>query len=138
MGLEKPTFMEKLGRLWRVHILGKNVLLKTISTDPETGGYRIDIVETTKKELPVEAVHQTGDKTSWVIDKVKIKRAYNHSENGFSAIDLNLWLESNVINDALALKWNGLQGLNPRKMGIIIAGLVIGAIVIYVIMGGML
>lgn len=137
MGIEKPTFREKLGRFWRVHLLGKNVLLKTISLDPETGGYRIDITETTKPELPVEAVHQTGDKTSWVIDKVQTKRPYNNQENGFSAIDLNLWLESNEINDALALKWKGLQGLDSRKMGIIIAGLVIVAVVIYVIMGGL-
>lgn len=137
MGLERPTFFEKLGRFWRVHLLGKNVLLKTISQDPETGGYRIDIEETTKLELPVEAVHQTGDKTSWVIDKIKVKKPYNHSENGFSAIDLNLWLESNVINDALALKWNGLQGLTPRKVGFLIAGVVMLAIVLYVIMGGL-
>ena len=137
MGLEKPTFMEKLGRFWRVSLLGKNVLLKTISLDPETGGYRIDITETTKKELPVEAVHQTGDKTSWVIDTVKVHKPYNNQENGFSAIDLNLWLESNVINDALALKWNGLKGLTPRKMGILIAGGVVLAIVLYMIMGGL-
>lgn len=138
MGIEKPTFFEKLGRFWRVHLLGKNVLLKTISMDPETGGYRIDITETTLSELPVEAVHQTGDKTSWVIDTVKTKRPYNNQENGFSAIDLNLWLESNEINDALALKWNGLQGLNSRKMGIVIAGVVILAVVLYVIMGGLI
>lgn len=137
MGLEKPTLMERLGRFWRVHILGKNILLKTISLDPETGGYRIDIIETTKQELPVEAVHETGDNTSWVIDTIKVHKPYNNQENGFSAIDLNLWLESNVINDALALKWNGLKGLTSRKMGFLIAGLVVIAIVLYVVMGGM-
>ena len=116
--------------------LGK-VLLKRIQLDPEIDGYRIVTEETTREELPVEAVHITGTSNQFAIDEIGVTHPYNDAEGGFTAIDLNLWLESNAINDALALKWDGLQGLlDPKKLG---RGLVIGVvaiIIIYVFMMG--
>ena len=128
--------MQKIGRWVRVNLLGK-VLLKRIQRDEETGGYKIIIEETTRPELPVEAVHITGTSNQFAIDEIAVKHPYNTNDNGFSAIDLNLWLESNVINDALALKWEGLQGLDAKKMSIMLIIGVVAVILVYVIMAGM-
>ena len=136
MPIEKPTLMQKIGRWVRVNLLGK-VLLKRIQRDEETGGYKIIIEETTRPELPVEAVHITGTSNQFAIDEIAVKHPYNTNDNGFSAIDLNLWLESNVINDALALKWEGLQGLDAKKMSIMLIIGVVAVILVYVIMAGM-
>ena len=116
--------------------MGK-VLLKRIQRDEVTGGYKITIEETTREELPVEAVHITGYSNQFAIDEIRVRHGYNVQDNGFSAIELNLWLESNVINDALALKWDGLQGLDAKKMSMMLIIGVVAVIVVYMIMAGM-
>lgn len=114
------------------------VLLKRIQRDEETGGYKIVIEETTRKELPIEAVKIDGTHNEFGIDEVGVEKHYNTSDYGFSAIDLNLWLESNAINDALALKWDGLQGLlDKKKLSVALIVGVIAIAVVYVVMSGM-
>ena len=101
MGLHKPTFKQKFRRWWDTRIKGK-VTLTTISRDPETGGYRFDTVLTTREELPIEAVHNTGDPYGFTIDAIGVRHGFRDSENGFSAIDLNLWLETQDTLQAIA------------------------------------
>lgn len=136
MPIEKPKLRQKLGRWWRMFFKGV-VLLHRIERDFDTNGYKIITEETTLGELPVEAVKVLGKKNEFAIDSVNVKHDYNQNDYGFSAIDLNLWLESNTINDALALKWDGLQGLLDKKKlsAVLIVG-VIALIVIYVLMAG--
>lgn len=114
-----------------------HVLLKRIQRDPETGGYRIVTEETTREELPIEAVHITGKSNQYAIDEIKVIHPFNTDNNGFTAIDLNLWLESNLINDALALKWDGLKGLDAKKISLMLVIGVVAVIVVYVVMQGM-
>ena len=114
-----------------------HVLLKRIQRDPETGGYRIVTEETTREELPIEAVHITGKSNQFAIDEIKVIHPFNTDNNGFTAIDLNLWLESNLINDALALKWDGLKGLDAKKISLMLVIGVVAVIVVYVVMQGM-
>lgn len=136
MPLERPTFRMKLGRLFRMWFKG-HVLLKRIQRDEETGGYKIVIEETTREELPVEAVHITGTGNQYAIDDVRVIHPFNVQNNGFTAIDLNLWLESNLINDALSLKWDGLRGLDAKKLSFMLIIGVVAVIVVYVFMSGM-
>lgn len=137
MPLEKPKLTQRLGRWWRLNFKGV-VLLKHIQRDEDTGGYKIVIEETTRKELPVEAVKIDGTHNEFAIDEVGVEKHYNASDYGFSAIDLNLWLESNAINDALALKWDGLQGLlDKKKLSVALIVGVIAIAVVYVVMSGM-
>ena len=114
-----------------------HVLLKRIQRDPDTGGYLIITEETTLDELPTEAVHITGTSNQFAIDEIKVIHPFNTENNGFTAIDLNLWLESNLINDALSLKWDGLKGLDGKKLSLMLVIGVIAVIVVYVIMTGM-
>ena len=137
MPIEKPKLRQRIGRGLRMFFLGK-VLLKRIQRDPDTGGYRIVTEETTRKELPIEAVHITGTSNQFAIDEIGIKHPYNVIDNGFTAIDLNLWLESNVINDALALKWDGLQGLDAKKVSMMAIVGIVAVIIIYIFMAGAL
>lgn len=113
------------------------VRLTTLSRDPETGGYRMDTELVLKKDLPVEAVHNTGDRNGFTIDNIKVKYPYREDENGFTAIDLNLWLESNDINDALALKWDGLKMVEPKHVVLIGAITIAIVVVVYVVMRGL-
>lgn len=123
-------------RMLRMTFRG-HVLLKRIQRDPETGGYRIVTEETTREELPIEAVHITGKSNQFAIDEIKVIHPFNTDNNGFTAIDLNLWLESNLINDALALKWDGLKGLDAKKISLMLVIGVVAVIVVYVVMQGM-
>lgn len=136
MPIERPTFWMKFKRMLRMTFLG-HVLLKRIQRDPETGGYRIVTEETTREELPIEAVHITGKSNQYAIDEIKVIHPFNTDNNGFTAIDLNLWLESNLINDALALKWDGLKGLDAKKISLMLVIGVVAVIVVYVIMQSM-
>lgn len=136
MPIERPTFWMKFKRMLRMVFLG-HVLLRRIQRDPETGGYRIVTEETTREELPIEAVHITGKSNQFAIDEIKVIHPFNTDNNGFTAIDLNLWLESNLINDALALKWDGLKGLDAKKISLMLVIGVVAIIVVYVIMQGM-
>ena len=136
MGLEEPTFKQRFKRFWEIYVKGY-VRLTTISRDEETGGYRFDTVTMRRKDLPIEAVHNSGDRHGYTIDKIKVKHPYRYDEAGFSAIDLNLWLDSNEINDCLAFKWDGFGSSIEPKHIIIIAGVLIAAIAVYyVIVGG--
>lgn len=136
MPIERPTFWMKFKRMLRMTFQG-HVLLKRIQRDPETGGYRIVTEETTREELPIEAVHITGKSNQFAIDEIRVIHPFNTDNNGFTAIDLNLWLESNLINDALALKWDGLKGLDAKKISLMLVIGVVAVIVVYVIMQGM-
>lgn len=136
MPIERPTFWMKFKRMLRMVFLG-HVLLRRIQRDPETGGYRIVTEETTREELPIEAVHITGKSNQFAIDEIKMIHPFNTDNNGFTAIDLNLWLESNLINDALALKWDGLKGLDAKKISFMLVIGVVAVIVVYVIMQSM-
>lgn len=137
MPLERPRFRQKLGRWYRMFFKGV-VLLHRIERDFDTNGYKITTEETTLSELPLEAVRVVGKKNEFAIDEINIRHEFNQNDYGFSAIDLNLWLESNTINDALALKWNGLEGLlDKRKLSMILIIGVIAVIVVYVLMAGM-
>ena len=136
MPLEKPTLRMKIGRLLRMWFKG-HVLLRRIQRDEETGGYRIITEETTREELPIEAVHITGKSNEYAIDEIKVIHPFNVDNNGFTAIDLNLWLESNLINDALSLKWDGLKGLDAKKLSIMLIVGIVAVFVVYVFMAGM-
>ena len=113
-----------------------HVILYRFQRDPDTGGYRLVTEETTREELPIEAVHVTGHNNRYAIDEIKVIHPFNVENNGFTAIDLNLWLESNLINDALSLKWDGLKGLDAKKISLALVIGVVAIIVVYVVMAG--
>lgn len=135
MPIQKVKFTMKLGRFWRTFFKGY-VLLHRLKRDPETGGYMIVTEETTKEELPVEAVHQTGRKGHYWVDEIRVVHPYNTDDNGFTAIDLNLWMESSAYDDAMAMKGTGLNGLDSKKTMIWVAVAVVAVIVVYVLMQG--
>ena len=57
---------------------------------------------TTFGKLPADAVHLTGEKDAYFLDAVRAGK----TPEGLTAVDLNLWLVNNDINDALATKWS--------------------------------
>lgn len=136
MPIQKVKFTMKLGRFWRTFFKGY-VLLHRLKRDPETGGYMIVTEETTKEELPIEAVHQTGRKGHYWIDEIRTIHPYNTDDNGFTAIDLNLWMESSAFDEAMTMKGTGLNGLDTKKTVMWAAVAVVAVIVIYVVMQGL-
>ena len=135
MGVQQPTFKQKFNRFMDINFRGK-VKVTTISRDNETGGYRFDTVVMDRKDVPTEALHNTGDKSQYTIDHIRKRWPYRNEESGFSAIDLCLWMESNEINDCLAYKWNGMQFFTNKKLWLIIL-IAVGVLVgFYVLKGG--
>lgn len=137
MPIQKVPFKMKLGRFWRTFFKGY-VLLHRLQRDPETGGYKIVTEETLKEDLPIEAVHQTGKKGHYWIDEIRVIHPYNDDDNGFTAIDLNLWMESSAFDDAMAMKGTGLNGLDSKKTVMWAVVAIVAVIVIYVVMQGMM
>lgn len=135
MGLEKPTFKQKRQRFKDLYINGKT-LVSTISRDEETGGYRIDKVVVDARDVPTEAVHNSGENKTFTIDRIKVRYPYREYEKGFSAIDLYLWMINNDINDCLAYKWNGMQFFSNKKLWLIIGIAAVAVIGFYIIKGG--
>ena len=82
-------------------------------------------------------MHIPGKSNEYAIDEIRVVHPFNTENNGFTAIDLNLWLESNLINDALSLKWDGLKGLDTKKISIMLVVGIVVVIAVYIFISGM-
>lgn len=80
----------------------RSVLLYTLTYNEERQEYVRIESRTTFGKLPSDAVHLTGQKDAYFLDAVRAGK----TPEGLTAVDLNLWLLNNDINDALATKWS--------------------------------
>lgn len=124
-------FKRKLDRWHKTRFKGY-VILRTYSEFPiDKDGYtpepydcmiKYELVK--KSELPPEAVHCTGEPYIYCLDTVK--RRYRMHDNGFGALDANLYMEFDGFDDALSSKWTDGGNIDMKKV-LIIAGIVIAA-----------
>lgn len=78
------------------------VTLYTLAYDDARHEYIRTESRVARGRLPLDAVHLTGEKDAYMLDLVRAGKA----PEGLTAVDLNLWLLNNDINDALATKWS--------------------------------
>ena len=121
-------------RRWYLRTVKGYVILRTYSEYPiDKDGYtdepydcklKIELIK--KSELPPEAVHCTGEKGVYCLDLVK--RRYKMHDNGFGALDANLYMEFDGFDDALSTKWTDFSHFDTKKF-LIICGIVIAVAV---------
>lgn len=86
--------------------------LYTLDYNEELERYRIGIEKVPEADVPKDAVHVTGEKGAWFLDRSKA----GDFPTGPNAIDLNLYMVNNSINDALALQWSGMKNMDMRRI----------------------
>ena len=110
-----------------------------MSRDDRSGEFIKETTLVKWKDLPRDAVKCTGERHAYCLDLVEKSQWYldNHYRNlgqrdaGFNASDAYLYMQSNKLDNALAIKWNMISRTSPIKYAII--GLVI-LLVGYIVM----
>ena len=114
-------------RRWYLTRFKGYVILRTYSEfEIDKDGYTVEPYDCKlkvecipKKDLPQEAVHCTGEPYVFCLDTVK--RRYKIHDQGFSALDANLYMEFDGFDDALSTKWTDFNHFDMKKFGIICA-----------------
>ncbi len=126
---DPDKFREKLRRLYLIHRKGY-VRLRTFSRNNSTGEFHLDTTLVKRSELPKKAVVCTGEKRTYCLDLVKDSPWYieNHyknlleKESQFTAADAALYMQSNKIDNALAINWTSMAHVDPMKYILLAAG----------------
>lgn len=136
---------ERFRRFKLIHF-GNHVVLKTLTRDDNAEEYHLESTLIPRSELPEDAVKVTGQNFTYCLDKIKRSQWYAESraefrmgqddkQVQFTASDAALYMRTNKIDNALAVKWNSVfdeAGLSSRTM--IIIGVAILAIVIVIVL----
>lgn len=142
---ETPYDPDTLSARWeRYQQIRKHnhVILKTLTRDPRTGEYDLDITLIHRSSLPKDAVEVTGERNTYALDKIKDSEWYarvhqnelfKYPSDRFTASDAALYMTSNKMDNALAVSWTQMNHVDKKKF-IIIAVIVIcsGALVFMV------
>ena len=139
---DPDSFVESLKRWWKLH--HGYVILRTLSRDDNSGDFLLETDICKKSDLPKGAVQCTGERGVWCLDTIKTSRWYLESrynpnvsyyEAQFKASDAALYMESNIIDNALSIKWTDFSHIDWKKIILpIAAGLCILAF--FIMRGG--
>lgn len=139
---DPDSFVETLKRWWKLH--HGYVILRKLSRDSDTGDFLLESDICLKSELPRGAVQCTGERGVWCLDTIKTSKWYLESrynpnisyyEAQFKASDAALYMESNIIDNALSIKWTDFSHIDKKKIILpIAAGLCILAF--FIMRGG--
>lgn len=134
---EKEYDVDSLHERWRRwNLIRKEgyVILKTLTRDP-AGEYLLETTLVKFEDLPRDAVAVTNEKYTYCLDKIKTSRWYlethtdpheDYYESQFNASDAALYMTSNKIDNALAIKWTEYSHIDfKRYMWLGIAALVV-------------
>ena len=140
---DPESLMGRIDRWYKINF--KNyVKLRTLSRNPDTGEFRMDLDLIKRKDLPRQAVSVTGEKHTYAMDRIRRTEWYysNHDksmippwEAQFTASDAALYMMSDKIDNALSINWTQQSStLADNKKIILIAALGILGIVLFFMM----
>lgn len=136
---DPDSFHERFRRWKLIHNEGY-VILKTFSRDAREE-YHLESTLIKMEDLPRDAVQVTNEKHTYCLDLVKSSKWYleTHTdpyeefyESQFTASDAALYMMSNKIDNALAIRWTELSHVDYKKY-MIIAGAVL-FVILFMIM----
>ena len=136
--VDPDSFKERLRR-WYLVTFKNYVRLRTLSRNNRTGEFIQETTLVKKKDLPHDAVQCTGERGFYCLDLIKDSDWYvrNHYKNmglkeyQFTASDACLYMQSNKIDNALAVNWTERANVDMLKIVMIVGVvLVIGLIVV--------
>lgn len=129
---EKPydpdSFSERLRR-WKLTTFEGYVVLRTLSRDDKRGEYIMESTLVKWSELPRDAVHCSGEKGVYGLDKIKSSEWYiqehinayrEYQTTQFNATDAALHMKSNKFDNALTTHWNEYSHVDMKKIAIIV------------------
>ena len=115
--------------------LNQKVNLIQLSFDKDRQEYTMEYFKTVRKELPMDAVHVTKKKRTYFVDYTEHEEIERPDHPECTAVDLNLFLENNLISDAMQMAYTRNEPFDTKKAITIIAIAVIGVIIFYTITG---
>lgn len=136
---DPDSFHERFRR-WKLIRNEGYVILKTFSRDAHEE-YHLESTLIKIEDLPKDAVQVTNEKHTYCLDLVKTSKWYlethtdpyeEYYESQFTASDAALYMMSNKIDNALAIRWTELSHVDYKKY-MIIAGAVL-FVILFMIM----
>lgn len=133
------SFHERYRRWQLIHKKGY-VILKTLTRDPKREEYLLETTLIPRSELPEDAVAVTEEANTYCVDGIKntqwyaetraeIEATQSWHQRQFTASDAQLYMTSNKIDNALAIKWQTSLVKNDMKTIFIIVGVLAVALV---------
>ena len=133
-----PDSLSEKFRRWKLINFEGYVKLRTLDRDENSGEFVSEMVLLKRSQLPKEAVQCTGEKSTYCVDKIKDSEWYIgcHYRNmalleyQFTASDAALYMQSNKIDNALAVNWTQSKQKDPTKMIIVMGVVLVVALVV--------
>lgn len=137
-----PDAFSERYRRWKAIWFGGYVILRTLSRDARTQEYLCESTLVKWTDLPHDAVHCTGEKHVYCLDKITRSDYYMtvkaymtrqaSLDGGFTASDAALFMQTNKFDNALTTKWNASSHVDFKMIGIV-AACILGVILMVMI-----
>lgn len=95
----------------------------------------MEYFKTIRKDLPMDAVHVTKKKRTYFVDYTEHEEIERPDHPECTAVDLNLFLENNLISDAMQMAFTRKEPFDMKKAITIIGIAIIGLIIFYTLTG---
>lgn len=115
--------------------LNQKVMLIQLSFDRDREEYTMEYIRTIRKDLPLDAVHVTKKKRTYFVDYTEHEEIEHPDHPECTAVDLNLFLENNLISDAMQMAFTRNEPFDVKKAITIIAIAIIGVVIFYTLTG---
>ena len=115
--------------------LHQKVTLIQLTFNKEREEYTMEYLKTIRGDLPLDAVHVTRKKRTYFVDYTEHEEIPRPAHPECTAVDLNLFLENNLISDAMQMAYTRNDAFDMKKAITIIAIAIIGAIIFYTVTG---
>lgn len=115
--------------------LNQKVTLIQLTFDKNRQEYTMEYLKTIRSDLPMDSVHVTRKKKTYFVDYTEHEEIQRPDHPECTAVDLNLFLENNLISDAMQMAYTRTDAFDLKKALIIIGVAVIGAIIFYTLKG---
>lgn len=115
--------------------LNQKMTLIELTFDKERQEYTMEYLVRKRRELPKDAVHVTRKRKMYFVDYTEHEDIQRPDHPECTAVDLNLFLENNLISDAMQMAYTRKDQMDVKKALMIIGIAILGAIIFYTIRG---
>lgn len=115
--------------------LNQKMTLIELTFDKEREEYTMEYLIRKRRELPKDAVHVTKKRKMYFVDYTEHEEIQRPDHPECTAVDLNLFLENNLISDAMQMAFTRKEQVDMKKAVTIIAVAIIGAVIFYTLTG---
>lgn len=110
-------------------------MLIQLTFDKERQEYTMEYIKTIRQELPKDSVHVTKKRRMYFVDYTEHEEIERPDHPECTAVDLSLFMENNLLTEAMQMAYTRADAFNVKKAITIIAIGVIGCIIFYTLTG---